>query len=75
MEGEERAEQQPEDALDEVVDDDGPGPEGHVSDVGDPGGEVLVHEPLRGLLGLTESQVSQRVGHNEVAVKVVKEEN
>ena len=69
MDGEKRAEQQSEDALDEVVDDDGPGPEGHVGDVGNPGGEVLVHVPLRRLLGLTQGQVPQRVGHDEVAVR------
>ena len=72
MDGEESAEQEPEDALDKVVDHDCPGPEGHVGDVGDPGGEVLVHEPLRRLLGLPEGQVSQRVGHDEVAVEGVR---
>ena len=72
MDGEERAQQEPEDALDEVVDDDRPGPEGHVGDVGDPGGEVHVHEPLRRLLGLPEGQVSQCVGHDEVAVEVAR---
>ena len=54
-------------SLNEIVDDDGPGPESHVRDVGYPGGEVPVQEPLGGILGLPQGEVPQRVGHDEVA--------